>query len=67
MFFNSPPPLSQARMNELYTCTADGMLAFRLQLLIKILILGFGFSFAMPVLGHMRTYTILALLHYASG
>jgi hypothetical protein len=47
---------TQARMNELFACSAEGLLAFRMQLLIKILALGFSFSFAMPLL-----YLVLAI------
>mmetsp|Transcript_12631 Transcript_12631/g.37072 ORF Transcript_12631/g.37072 Transcript_12631/m.37072 type:complete len:1152 (+) Transcript_12631:76-3531(+) len=47
---------TQARMNELYACSADGMLAFRLQILVKVLVLGLFFSFAMPML-----YLVIAI------
>lgn len=47
---------TQARMNELYACSAEGLLAFRMQLLVKVLTLGFTFSFAMPAL-----YLVLAI------
>ena len=47
---------SQARMNEMFACSAEGLLAFRLQLLIKVLLLGLAFSFAMPAL-----YLVMAI------